>query len=226
MATAESVSASMTQSLVDNVYERMFGDQGQHFDLFEGTASTPGGAKVIYLSTDIIVGIYTAIEYEAGEAWTVILKSCGKRWGKRVLSALEKELRTVANRRFDALTVTEYVVLIEKYFSYHGWGRVSFRLDGIEQHGILQIDLKDSIFRYALPQVTGPVDYMVAGMLVGIFEQLAQTELDVLQMEVKTNDGVALTHFLLSSPERVVWGQAQADAGSDYATVLKEMQQS
>lgn len=223
MAGTDYPSASMTQSLVDNIYERMFGDQGQHFDLYEGTASSPGGAKIIYLSSDIIVGIQKAIEYEAGEAWAVILKSCGKRWGKRVAAALEKELRSVANRRFDALTVTEYISLMEQYFSYHGWGRVHFQLDGIESHGVLQVDLRNSIFRDALPQVAGPVDHMVAGMLVSIFEQLGQTELDVLQIETQTHDGMCVTHFLLSAPDRVEWAQAQADAGADYADVLKEM---
>jgi uncharacterized protein len=226
MQLAESSIAQTTQHLADNIYERLFSDVGQHFDLYEGTVNSPGGAKVVYLSTDIIAGIYQAIKYEAGDAWMVILKSCGKRWGKRVAGALEKEMRSVLNRKFDALTVTEYVELLEQYFAYHGWGKIRFNLDGVESYGIVQADLKDGIFRYALPQATGSVDYLIAGMLVGIFEQISQTPLDVLQVDSKASDGSVVTHMLLTVPDRVEWGQAQVDAGVDFQTLLHEMRQS
>lgn len=223
MAIANVPASSMTQTLVDNIYERMFGDMGQSFDLYEGTVSSPAGAKVIYLSTDIIVGIHKAIEYEAGEAWAIILKSCGRRWGKRVAGSLEKELRSVANRRFDALTVTEYVALLEKYFSHHGWGRLTLRLEGVEQHGVIHAELKDSLFRHALPQVEGAVDHMVAGMLAGVFEQVGQTQLDVLQFNARTDDGVAITHFLISGTERIATGQALADVGEGFDLVFEKI---
>lgn len=226
MQVAPSTSAQTTQHLTENIYERLFSDTGQHFDLYEGTVSSPGGAKVVYLSTDIIAGIYQAIKYEAGDAWTVILKSCGKRWGKRVAGSLEKEMRSVLNRKFDALSVSDYVHLLEQYFAYHGWGKITFNLDGVENYGIVQADLKDGIFRYALPQATGSVDYLIAGMLIGIFEQISQTQLDVLQVDSTAGDGTVTTHMLLTVPERVEWGQAQVDAGVDFQTLLHEMRQS
>jgi uncharacterized protein len=226
MAIAQATTAQTTQYLTENIYERLFSDEGQHFDLYEGTVNSPGGAKVVYLSTDIIAGIYQAIKYEAGDAWMVILKSCGKRWGKRVAGALEKEMRSVLNRKFDALTVTEYVELLEQYFAYHGWGNIRLNLDGVEKYGIVQADLKDGIFKYALPQVTGSVDYLIAGMLIGISEQISQTQLDVLQVDSTASDGSVTTHMLLTVPERIEWGQAQVDAGVDFQTLLLEMRQS
>ena len=90
----------------------------------------------------------------------------------------------------------------------------------------MQADLKDGIFRYALPQVTGSVDYLIAGMLIGIFEQISGTQLDVLQVDSKGVDGTLTTHMLLTVPERVEWGQAQVDAGVDFQTLLREMRQS
>jgi len=216
--------ASMTQSLVDDVYARMFGDKHQHFDLFAGTATSQGGTKIIYLSTDIIVGMYRAIEYEAGDAWKVIFNSCGQRWGKRVATSFDKELRVAMNRRVDSLMLDEYVLMVEKYFSLHGWGRLRLSLDGIENHGVLYAELFDSIFRYALPQVEGVVDQMIGGMLCGMFETMAQTPLDYLAANADSRDGVALTQFLLTGPDRISWGQSLIDTGEPFAQVLKEVQ--
>ncbi|TAG28029.1 MAG: hypothetical protein EAZ37_03220 [Burkholderiales bacterium] len=213
----------MTQSMVDDVYRRMFSDSSQSFDLYEGTASSAAGTKIIYLSTDLIVGIHKAIEYEAGEAWQVIFNSCGLRWGRKVATSFERELRVAANRRIDALTVIEYKEMVESYFSHHGWGKLSMRMDGIESHGVLVAELTDSVFRYALPNVDTCVDQLIAGMLRGIFESLAQAELDCLMIEERQAGSAPLCRFLISGPDRIRWGQSLVDEGKAYDEVYKEV---
>lgn len=214
----------MTQTLVDDVYERMFGDQHQNFDLNEGTATSQGGTKIIYLSTDIIIGMHKAIEYEAGDAWKVIFNSCGQRWGKRVALSFDKELRVAMNRKTESLMLDEYVLMIEKYFSLHGWGRLTLHLDGVQSHGVLHAQLRDSIFRYALPHVESTVDQMIGGMLCGMFESVAQTRLDCLMANTNGEGEVPVTEFLITGPDRVSWGQSLLDEGQSFNQVQAEVQ--
>ncbi len=214
--------STQTQALSLPLHERLFGHDSLSFDLFEGTVLSAAGAKVLYLSSDVIRGIHQALHHEAGEAWTVIMKSCGRAWGRRVATALERELRTVAGRRFESVTVAEYLDLVQSYFAYHGWGRMFVHIDGIETHGVFRAELRGSLFRETLAEVDGPVDHLVAGMLLGLLEQASQAELDVLEIEAPRQDATSVTHFVITAPERLA--AAQQRAGADLERLMQELQ--
>ncbi|PTQ86570.1 hypothetical protein [Agitococcus lubricus] len=195
--------ASMTQTLVNQIYDQLFGDASQNFDLYEGTIFSPANHRIVYLSADIIRGIYEALNYEAGEAWRVILKNCGLRWGKRIATSFDKELRTIANRRLDTLTVNEYLNLLESYFSMHGWGKLSINLGEAERYGIVSCLLTHSIFSSVLHNVEGTVNCLIEGMLQGIFSGISNHELMCLEIISAAQIEPAENYFILTANERL-----------------------
>ncbi|MBH1969838.1 hypothetical protein FK216_01340 [Moraxellaceae bacterium AER2_44_116] len=212
--------ATMTQTLVSQVYEQLFGDIGQQFDLYEGVIVSRANTRIVYLSADIIKGIHEALSYEAGDAWRIILKNCGTRWGKRIASTFDKELRSIANRRLDALTVTEYIELLESYFSLHGWGRLTINLSYAEQHGIIQCTLGHSIFSVVLAQVEGAVNCLIEGMLQGIFSTISQNDLLCLEIVGSTQLSPPENTFLITGRERLDALSPQIESGMKTADVL------
>ncbi len=212
--------ASMTQTLVTQVYNQLFGDIGQQFDLYEGTIFSRANTRIVYLSADIIKGIHEALSYEAGDAWRIILKNCGVRWGERIAGTFDKELRSIANRRLEALTVTEYVELLESYFALHGWGRLTVDLAYAEQHGIIRCTLAHSIFSVVLADVPGAVNCLIEGMLEGIFSAISKHELRCLEIIGSAIVTPPENSFLITGSDRLDALSDQIDGGLPAHDVL------
>jgi len=185
-----------------DVFERLFGDSGYHYDLVAGTVTNPANIRVIYFSTDILRGIYDALEYEAGGAWRIILHSCGYLWGKNVFNILEKEFKAIAGGELRRQTVGDYLCLLEQYFSLHGWGKLNIVLDDAPQYGIVRASLEYSLFADALGHVNEPVDAMIAGMLRGFFEKISGQSLGCVEAAC-VRQGAARCEFLISGAERL-----------------------
>lgn len=223
MQTSALYPANAPSGLAAQTYERLFGEQYQQFDLREGTVANLTGSRVIYMSADIIRGIYEALHYEAGEAWSVILKSCGQYWGQRTATLLTRELRNLLDRPLEQLTVNEFVDLLETYFAMHGWGRIKVRLDTARSHGIIRVTMTHSLFADALGHVEGQVDFLAAGMLKSLFETISGQTLDCIEIG-GSRTPIPTTEFLISGPERMaLLADVAADLTVDEALArLKE----
>jgi len=187
-----------------DLLERLFGGTFYEVDLHEGTTRSPNQVRVIYLSTDIIRGIYEALHYEAGEAWRIILKNCGYLWGKRVYGEIEKDFELLTSKPIHHIALPEYVRLTEEYFSAHGWGKLSFNLDDAATYGIVRAQLTHSLFVNALPTVNGRVDAMIEGMLRGWFERISGREdLDCLEITCTRQNAGPYCEFVISASERI-----------------------
>ncbi len=218
-------SATMTQSLVNQVFQRLFGDEGYHFDLIGGTIENQAGTRIIYISTDIIRGIYEALYTEAGDAWKVVLKSCGYLWGKRVATSLDKELQALINQRLDNLTVKEYIDLIEYYFAMHGWGKVAIHLEDAQAYGIVRATLTHSLFVNALNQLDDHVDAMIAGMLKGLFESISGQALDCIEVTCARRHAAPCCEFLISAPARITSITSLIDEEVTFDDILEQLRQ-
>ncbi len=191
------------QTSLAHVVERLFGHDYCDFDLFEGTALNAVNVRMIYLSSDIIRGIYEALYVEAGEAWRIILKTCGHVWGKRVSASLQQEVSLLMNAGMDELPVEQYVELFENYFSLNGWGKLTIDLNAAQQHGIVHANLTHSLFVHALNHLNDYVDPMVAGMLQGMFESISGQSLDCIEVTCACKAHTAKCEFLISGAERI-----------------------
>lgn len=193
---------NVAEQLSAQILKKIFSEASQTFDMEAGTAISNTDVRIIYLSTDIIQAIYDTLNYEAGEAWSLILKNCGVIWGKRVHASLEKELYTSTSQKLGNLSVDSYIALLEAYFANHGWGKMRFYLDNAESDGIVRASLTNSLFATTLKHLDTPVDYMIAGMLQSIFSSISDQELRCLQVSY-TYSGANTSEFLISGAERV-----------------------
>ena len=198
------------------VLQALFSDAAYRYDLEQGTVDA-AAERIIYLTEDLVNGIFNGLVNEAGEAWGLILKSCGHIWGKRLALVLEKKVRQAAGREFGSLPVEDYLAVLEAYFARHGWGLMRFHLHDAERHGVVRANLRHSLFAASLAQQDKPVDYLVAGMLQALFERVANCPLGCVQVGHERHGAAGgSADFLLSAPERI---EALAGALEGGATV-------
>ncbi|WP_394752537.1 hypothetical protein [Crenothrix sp.] len=188
--------------LSTQVLDKLFGDSSLNFDLNKGTVLSITDVRIIYLSSDVIRSIYDVLKYEAGDAWSLILKNCGIIWGERISASLDKEVNVVAQQKMGQLNVDSFIQLLESYFSSHGWGKMQFYLDDAETQGIIRAKLKNSLFAETLKHINTPVEFMIAGMLQGIFSTISGHDLSCIQVSYETT-GSDSSEFLISAKARI-----------------------
>jgi predicted hydrocarbon binding protein len=184
------------------IMEQLFGNSSLNFDLNKGTVLNITDVRIIYLSADIIRSIYDVLKYEAGDAWSLILKNCGVIWGERISASLDKEVYSVINQKMGQLNVDDFIELLESYFASHGWGKMQFSLDDAETNGIVRATLKNSLFAETLKHLNTPVEFMIAGMLQGIFSTISGHELSCIQVSYDST-GTESSEFLISAKARI-----------------------
>jgi predicted hydrocarbon binding protein len=194
--------SSSPEQLTSQILQKLFGEQSQSFDMVAGTVLGNTDVRVIYLSSDIIHAIYDVLKYETNEAWSLILKNCGFIWGKRVVGSLESELQASLMLKVGNLNVEDYVALLQAYFANHGWGRMQLSLDDAESHGIVRATLYNGLFTETLKQTDTPVEYMIEGMLQGIFTVISEQDLQCTQVSFN-HTGLGSTEFLISASSRI-----------------------
>jgi len=224
-ATTAPADAGAIPRLERMVLDRLFGEQSYAFDLYEGTVVNAADTRIIYLSADIIRGIYEALNFEAGDAWRIILKTCGTLWGQRMARSMEREVTALTSREWQQFSVSEYVDLLEGYFSRHGWGKAKIHLEDAASHGIIRMSMTHSLFATALNHVEGPVDYMVAGMLKGLFEAISGQTLDALEVQSPRRDAAPSCEFLVSAVDRIAAIEPLVGEGLPLEEILDRLRQ-
>jgi uncharacterized protein len=201
--TSTSVSNSQNAGqLSTEILNKMFGDSSLNFDLKQGTVRSTTDVRVIYLSSDIIRGIYDVLKYETGDAWSLILKNCGIIWGERITNSLNNELNATTNQKMGQLNVDSFIHLLEAYFANHGWGKMHFYLDDADSNGIVRAHLKNSLFAETLKHLNSPIEFMIAGMLQGVFSAISGHDLSCIQVSYETT-GAESSEFLISAKSRI-----------------------
>ena len=188
--------------LSEGLIEMLFGNEHCVYDLVGGKVAGITD-RVIYLTSDLIKGIYDSLVYEAGEAWSLIFKNCGYIWGKREIERLNKEITVRMRKELGELSVGEYIDLVENYFSRQGWGVIKIKLDDAESNGIVRVTFENSFFDTNLTETTSQVNFMIAGILRAFFEHISQTELDCIEVSWDRSGDKPVSELLISGSQRI-----------------------
>lgn len=183
--------------------QQVLGQGSTEFDLHEGTVRIADRERRIYVTSETLYGIYKALSNETGDAWKIILKGCGADWGNKVLERLDRELAARQQKNMGEVTVTDFCGFVEQFFAYYGWGTMEVDLADAEYAGIVRCTLRNSLMAEAVKDVSGPVDFIVTGMLKAIFSRIANTELDCVQVSCQRSADGSVCEFLVSAPERI-----------------------
>ena len=203
-----------TQNLTQQSVMALFGALETSYDIYGGVVRIEDRERQVFITTETIYGLYKSLLDEAADAWKIVLKTCGYMWGKRLIQRLDKNLDAQQEHGLAVLEVESFIDLIQNYFAYHGWGRLTINLDHAESAGIIVLDLRDSIVTQALPDTAGPVDFLISGMLRAIFEFIARRELDCIQITCNRKKTTSQCEFLVSAPQRIATLGSVAGEGS------------
>ena len=202
--------------------DRLLSDDGFHYNPRQGVLYNPAQTRICLLSTDLLSGVHRALEDEAGEAWTVILKSCGQTWGSRLARRLDRELQTLGGTTLGDTPIGQLSQSLQRYFGFHGWGDLTLQLDLAQTRGVLQAELRDSIFAEVIRESSLPVDCMLAGILASLFSYLSQHSLDCLQTAC-TTQGAAVSRFVITSPERTARARELLEQGVSHQELVESI---
>lgn len=195
------------------------------FNLEAGTAFNKGNTRIIYLPEDAIAGIHASLKEEAGAAWKIILKNCGLIWGKKVALNLNRELKLIFSTTQSDIQAQECLRLLERYFSEHGWGLMTFDLSKAFTHGFIHAKLDNSIFVTVLKDENDFVDPMIAGVLASLFSDVSGKELDAIEIACAAR-GAHSCEFLISSVERIEELESAVEEGHASEELIEKLCQS
>lgn len=170
MQTADDILTSLN-------LEQFFEESGFKYDLTAGTVNNAAERRIIYVSSDLMRGIYQALQEETADAWKIIFQNCGRTWGTRVAQTIDKELVGGGRTTQAELPIEGYISFIEAYFYQHGWGALKINLSDAANHGIVSATLKNSYFVEVLHDVEDFVDSLLAGILQGFLEHVSGAQL-------------------------------------------------
>ncbi len=199
--------------------ENFFDEARLGFDLREGTLWNPAKTRLCLLSTDFLTGVYAAVKDEAGPAWPVIFKTCGRIWGERIMRRLEREAQTVGNLQLREMPVTMFLRFFREYFVYHGWGLMAIDVAQARETGIVTASLEDSIFAEIIRDEENFSDPMIAGILAGMLSHISGHELDCVQTECISR-GAEASRFVVTGAARLRGAEDKIKGGMTHEQVV------
>lgn len=200
--------------------DRLLEDDSFSYNPRQGVLFNPAQTRYCVLSADLLGGVHQALADEAGEAWTIILKSCGTTWGSRLARRLDRELKALGGIPLGEVPIGEFSQTLQRYFAFHGWGDLSLDLSLAQDRGIVIAELRDSIFAEVIKDSEEMVDWLMSGILASLFSYLSEQELDCVQVSCSSK-GAPASRFLISSVERISKASELLKNGSD-STQLAE----
>ncbi len=199
--------------------ENFFDESRLGFDLREGVLWNPAKTRLCLLSTDFLSGVYTAVKDEAGPAWPVIFKTCGRIWGERIMRRLEREAQTVGNLQLREMPISMFLRFFREYFVYHGWGLMTIDVSQARETGIVTAALEDSVFAEVIRDEEDFSDPMIAGILAGMLSHISGHDLDCVQTACISR-GAEASRFVVTGAGRLRGIQDKIKSGMTHEQVV------
>lgn len=190
------------------------------FDLYEGTIIDPADTRVIFLATDILRGIHAALAYEAGEAWRIVLYRCGFLWGQKTLQQFVRLSQGAFGTKFELISVDTFMGNFATFIGANGWGVLTFDLNHLVTNGVMRFELRRSLFSEALEHLRDRVDYLVAGMLAGVFSDLSRQDLSCIEI-TSALTGADASVFFVSAQARIEALRSSVESGATERELLE-----
>jgi hypothetical protein len=202
--------------------EKLFAQDRLLSDLRQGELWNPAKTRLALLSTDLLAGIYRALQEEAGPAWSLIFKSCGRIWGRRVAQRLDRECQTISGQGLASMNVETFLKFVENYFAFHGWGVVNIDISKTAQAGIVEASLDHSVFLEIVDDPEQMSDSLIAGVLASLFGFMSGHELDSLQTE-DARFGAERSRFIISDPKRIEAVEPTIGEGATHEQIIEQI---
>lgn len=214
---------AITETTDSDKFAQLFEGSDLEYDFEKGTIYNPTQNRIIWLSSDIVKGIFRALEEEAGEARGLIMKNCGRVWGKSVVKTLDRELSNGGHENQGELSVENFLRLLKQFFSKTGWGLVEVNLEKAASFGYIEVSLRNSFFSHVMSDLGGTVDHLLAGVFEAIFSRISGHDLMCLEIS-SVNTGAKTGHFILSARERIEDLEEMVEEGKSPNDILAKLE--
>lgn len=170
-------------------------------DLEMGLLENRRGERLLALPETLIQGIYSGLDKETGQATRLVLKNCGRWWGKNFYIRFCEQLTEYYSTSPADMPMVEFLQALQQCWIAHGWGKID--IDQTHQHrGFLVVKIWNSPFGRLAPKWEQPVCFLEAGVLATFFSQLTGRELDCIQTTCESL-GADCNRFVLGLPKRL-----------------------
>jgi predicted hydrocarbon binding protein len=169
-------------------------------DVRTGVMRNRAGTRMLALTDDFLNGLRNALETECGPAAALVLKACGRSWGKQYAERFTRELEDHYQAELKQFPLPFFETCLGESFSHHGWGKVRLHLERYAK-GILVVSVQNAILGSLAGRSDKPADPLLAGVLAGMFSHFAGRELDCVQTQCVAC-GAEESRFILTSPTR------------------------
>ena len=191
-------------------------------ELESGLLTSRHGDRLLALPASLLKGIYSGLEYETGMASRLVLKHCGRMWGKEFLRRFAAELGECYGQSLADLEMGLFIQNLQQAWKTHGWGILTLNWLHKDQ-GVLIVEIRNSPFSALAPaHITRPMGFLEAGLLSTWFSQITGRELGCIQTQSEAL-GAETNLFLITTTERLQEAEAWVDSGLSHQQVLEKI---
>ncbi|MGR3278944.1 V4R domain-containing protein [Acaryochloris marina NIES-2412] len=179
------------------------------------------GSRLIALPDTLLKSLYSSLEHEVGPAADLVLKQCGRWWGKNFYRRFASEVSDYYGKTLAEMEMVEFLQSFKECWKTYGWGLIDFDFSHHHQ-GFLVITTQNSAFAQARETGDKPSCFVEMGLLSTFFSQLTGRELDCVQTSCESMQADC-NRFILGLPERIKVAQAWLEEAQDHATILARL---
>jgi len=191
-------------------------------ELESGLLSSRRGDRLLAIPQSLLQGIYSGLDYETGMAARLVLKHCGRMWGKEFFRRFAAELEECYGCSLADLEMGLFIQNLQQAWKTHGWGILTLNWLHKDQ-GVLIIEIAHSPFSAMVPPpVTRPMGFLEAGLLATWFSQITGRDLGCVQTQSEQM-GAEANLFIVTTTERLKDVETWVDEGMTHPQVLEKI---
>jgi predicted hydrocarbon binding protein len=197
-------------------------DEFFSFDAGNGAIRNIYGQRLLRSGENFVRSMIEILVQEMGaEKAGALLYECGFSWGAADMRAFGQRVQQEYETQFEKLRMG---MMLETWWwplRAAGWGvwHYDFRHG---QHGLILIDLQNSIMAHAQSGAARPVCHLYAGLFAAAFSHLAHRELAGLELSC-TAQGANHCRFLVTTAKRTQNALAWREQGVPIEEVLNRL---
>lgn len=191
-------------------------------DLESGLLTSRHGDRLLALPEALLRGIYSGLDYETGMAARLVLRHCGRMWGKEFFRRFAAELEECYGQSLANLEMGLFIQNLQQAWKTHGWGILTLNWLHKDQ-GIVIVEIVHSPFSAMVPPpITRPMGFLEAGLLSTWFSQITGRDLSCVQTQSEQM-GAESNLFVLTASERLKDAEAWVDEGMTHPQILEKL---
>jgi hypothetical protein len=176
------------------------------------------GDRLLAIPDVMLKSLYAGLTTETGQAATLVLRNCGRWWGKNFYARFCEELSDYQKSAVADLPMAEFLQSLQECWRSHGWGILHLNMD-YQGQGFLVVEVQHSPFTAHAIQPKQPAGALETGILQSFFSQLTGRDLDCIQISCESL-GSDRNRFVLGLGSRLQSATALVEAGQPHDAIM------